>query len=166
LVQAIDEVAAATPFAVPAMASHITHPDPLSLFPTGYTGSHDFDFSNYFMAGNAWKSESWKTAFNRESIGVANSTGFDTNSNLPKDRLDNCPLNNLQLARFRYLHCIIGSIHRCHFGFAFLLFALRITAKLHLVLKVAVALFNDCRDALVASRWRYDSSASLVFGRY
>src|SRR5256712_2461463 len=69
------------------------------------------------MAGNAWESESWKSAFNRESIGVANSTSLDTDSNLTKGRLDNFSLNDFQLARFRYLHRFIGSIHSVSFVF-------------------------------------------------
>jgi hypothetical protein len=50
---AIDEVATATVFAIPAMATHITHAHSLSFFPTLHTGPYGFDFSDHFMAGNA-----------------------------------------------------------------------------------------------------------------
>jgi len=51
-------------------------------------------------------------------------------------------------------------------SFLFIVFALRLIARLHPILKIAVTLLSDCRDALVASRWGHDSSASLVFGRH
>lgn len=94
LILAIDEVATATAFAMPAIASHITHARPLSFFPALHARTHGFDFSDHFMAGNARVSESWKTTFNRKSIGVANATGLDTDSYLPKGRLDDFSLND------------------------------------------------------------------------
>jgi len=100
------------------MASQITHADPLSFFPTGHARSYGFDFSNDFMARNARESESGKTAFNRKRIGVANATSLDTDSDLPKGRLDNYALNEVQFARFCYLHCFIGSTHAVPFIFA------------------------------------------------
>src|SRR4029077_7076059 len=109
---------AATPFAVPAMASHITHADTLSFLPTGHARSYGFDFSNHFMSRNARERESGKTSFNRKSIGVANATSLDTYSDLAKGRLDNCPLNEFQRAGLCYLHCFIGSTHVVPFIFA------------------------------------------------
>src|SRR5437879_3011034 len=111
LILAIDEVATATVFAMPAMATHKTHADPLSFFPALHTWPYRFDLSDHFMAGHARVSESGKTAFNRKSVAVANAAGLDTDSNLPKGGLDHCPLNDFQLARFRYLHCFIGPTH-------------------------------------------------------
>src|SRR3989442_3392016 len=119
LILAIDEVATATVFAMPAMATHKTHAHPLSFFPAPHTGSYGFDVPDHFMAGHARESESGKTAFNRKSVAVANAAGLDTDSNLTKGRLDNFSLNDFQLARFRYLHRFIGSIHRRPFSFAF-----------------------------------------------
>lgn len=66
----------------------------------------------------AWLSESGKTTFNRKSIGVANATSLDMDSDLPKGRLNNRSLNDFQLARFRYLHCFIGPTHMFPFVFA------------------------------------------------
>jgi hypothetical protein len=60
-----------------------------SLERLAYARPDDFDFSDHFVAGNARKSESGKAAFNRKSIGVANATGLNTDSDLPKGRLDN-----------------------------------------------------------------------------
>ncbi len=120
LILAIDEVATATVLAMPAMASHITHARSLSFFPALHARPNGFDFSDHFMAGNARESEPGKTTFHRQSIGVTNATGLDPDSDLPKGRLDNCSLNDFQLARFRYLHCFIGPAHV--FPFVFLLF--------------------------------------------
>src|SRR5882724_9781110 len=75
---------------MPAMAFHITHARPLSCFPALHARPYGIDVSDHFMAGNARVSESGKTTFNRQSIGVANPTGLDTDSDLPKSRLDNC----------------------------------------------------------------------------
>src|ERR1700730_10683046 len=88
LILAIDEVATATVFAIPAMATHITHAHSLSFFPTMHTGPSGFDFSDHFMARNARVCWSRKNPFNRKSIGVANATGLDTNSDLPEIGLD------------------------------------------------------------------------------
>src|SRR5882672_4808172 len=104
---------------MPAVATHITHAHPLSFFPALHARTKSFDFSNYFMTWHARKCESRKTTLDRVSIGMTNATGLDTNSNLPKGRLDNCSLNDFQLARFCYLHRFIGSIHRCRFSFVF-----------------------------------------------
>src|SRR3989442_5742987 len=119
LILAIDEVAAATVLAMPAMACHITHARPLSFFPALHARPYGVDFSDHFMAWNARVSESGKTTFNRKSIGVANATGLDTDSDLPKGRLDDCSLNDFKLARFRYLHSFIGPTHKFPFVFAF-----------------------------------------------
>src|SRR3989442_15262728 len=104
LILAIDEVATATVFAMPAMATHKTHAHPLSFFPALHTGSYGFDLSDHFMAGHARESESGKTTFHRKSVAVANATSLDTNSDLPKGGLDHCPLNDFQLARLGCLH--------------------------------------------------------------
>ena len=88
LILAIDEVATATVFAMPAMATHKTHAHPLSFFPALHTGSYGFDLSDHFMAGHARESESRKTAFHRKIIRVADATGLDTDSDLPKSGLD------------------------------------------------------------------------------
>src|SRR5439155_6596167 len=65
LILTIYEVATATVFAMPAMATHKTHAHPLSFFPALHAGSYGFDLSDHFMAGHARESESGKTAFNR-----------------------------------------------------------------------------------------------------
>jgi hypothetical protein len=104
---------------VPAIASHIAYPHPLSFFPAQHSRAQGLNLSNHLMPGHAREGESGKTAFNRKRISVANSTSLDTNSNLPGGRLDNCPLHEFQLARLRYLHCFIGSIHIFAFIFAF-----------------------------------------------
>src|SRR3989441_13225872 len=111
LILAIDEVAAATVFAMPAMATHKTHAHPLSCFPALHARPDGFDFSNHLMAGNARVSESRKTAFHRKSIRVADATSLDPDSDLPKGGLDDCPLNDFQLARLSCLHCFIGPTH-------------------------------------------------------
>src|SRR6266487_4817741 len=111
LILAIDEVAAATVFAMPAMPTHKTHVHPLAFFPALHTGSYGFDLSDHFMAGHARVSESRKTAFHRKSIRVADATGLDADSDLPKAGLDDCPLNDFQLARLSCLHCFIGPTH-------------------------------------------------------
>src|SRR5204863_2394999 len=108
LILAIDEVATATAFAMPAMPTHKTHAHPLSFFPALDTGSYGFDFSNHLMSGNARVSESRKTAFHRKSIRVADATGLDPDSDLPKD---DCSLDDFQLARLGCLHCFIGPTH-------------------------------------------------------
>jgi hypothetical protein len=115
LILAIDEVATATVFAMPAMATHKPHADPLSFFPALHTGSYGFDLSDHFMAGNAWVGESRKTAFHRKSIRVADTTGLDANSHLPKGGLDHGPLNDFQLARLGCLHCFVGPTHSVFF---------------------------------------------------
>src|SRR3989442_15912182 len=115
LILAIDEVAAATAFAMPAMATHKTHAHPLSFFPALHTGSYGFDLSDHFMAGHARESESGKTAFNRKSVAVANAAGLDTDSNLPEGGLDHCPLNDFQLARLGCLHGFVGPTHSVSF---------------------------------------------------
>jgi hypothetical protein len=56
LVLAIDEVAAATAFAMAAMAAHKTHAHSLSFLPALHAGSHRFNFSDHFVAGNARES--------------------------------------------------------------------------------------------------------------
>ena len=111
LILAIDEVATATPFAMPAMPTHKTHAHPLSFFPALDARPYGFDFSDHFMAGNARVSESRKTAFHRKSIRVADATGLDPDSDLPPGRLDNFSLDDFQLARLGYLHCFIGPAH-------------------------------------------------------
>src|SRR5439155_9796726 len=78
LILAINEVATATVFAMPALATHKTHAHPLSFFPALHTGSYGFDLSDHFMAGHARENESGKTAFNRKSVRVADATGLDT----------------------------------------------------------------------------------------
>jgi hypothetical protein len=88
LILAIDEIATATVFAMPAMATHKTHAHPLSFFPALHTRSYGFDLSDHFMAGHARKSEFGKTAFNRKRVAVANAAGLDTDSDLPKSGLD------------------------------------------------------------------------------
>jgi hypothetical protein len=118
LILAIDEVATATVFAMSAMPTHKTHAHPLSFFPALHTGSYGFDPSDHFMAGHARESESGKTAFNRKSIAVANAARLDTDSHLPKGGLDDCPLNDFQLARLDCLHCFIGPTHIIPFVFA------------------------------------------------
>src|SRR3989442_12522665 len=80
LILAVDEVATATGFAMPAMASHITHARALSFFPALYARPYGVDFSDHFMAGNARISESGKSTFHRKGIGVTNATGLDTDS--------------------------------------------------------------------------------------
>src|SRR5437660_11616977 len=111
LVLAVDEVATATAFAMPAMAAHKTHAHPLSFFPSLHTTPEPFGFSNHFMAGNARVSESWKTTFHRKSIVVANATRLDPDSDLPKGRLDDRFLDEFQRSRFRCLHCFVGPTH-------------------------------------------------------
>jgi ATPase family protein associated with various cellular activities (AAA) len=64
-------------------------------------------------------SQSWKTALNRKGIRMANAARLNANSDLPKSGLDNWSLNDLQLARFGYLHCFIGPTHMFPFVFAF-----------------------------------------------
>jgi hypothetical protein len=88
LILAIDEVATATVFAMPAMPTHKTHAHPLSFFPALDARPYGFDFSNHLMAGNARVSEPRKTAFDRNRIAVAHATGLDTDSDLPKSGLD------------------------------------------------------------------------------
>src|SRR5947209_4412528 len=51
LILAIHEVATATVFAMPAMATHKTHTHPLSCFPALHARPDGFDFSDHFMAG-------------------------------------------------------------------------------------------------------------------
>src|SRR5439155_21678421 len=117
LILAIDEVATATAFAMPAMPTHHTHAQPLPFFPALDARAYGFDFSNHLMAGNARVSESRKPAFHRKSIRVADATGLDPDSNLPKGGLDHCPLNDFQLARLGCLHCFVGPTHRVSFVF-------------------------------------------------
>src|ERR1700677_1619617 len=151
LILAIDEVPTATPFAVPAMASQITDAYSLSFFPALHPRPNGFDFPDHFVAGNAGKSESWKTTFDCQSIGVANATSLDMDSDLPKGRLNNRSLNDFQLARFRYLHCFISPAHKKIY-FCFLFFALHTTDILQMVLNISLTLIGDCRDAFLASR--------------
>ncbi len=102
-----------------AMAAHKTHAHPLAFFPILHTGSYGFDLSDHFMAGHARVSESRKAAFHRKSIRVADATGLDTDSDLPKGGLDDCSLNDFQLARLDCLHCFIGPTHMFYFWFCF-----------------------------------------------
>jgi hypothetical protein len=111
LVLAVDEVATATAFAMPAMAAHKTHAHALSFFPSLHTRPEPFDFSNHFMAGNARVRKSVKTTFNRQSIAVTNAASFDADSDLPKGRLDNWFLGEFQRAGFRRVHCFVGPTH-------------------------------------------------------
>src|SRR5438552_1450467 len=117
LILTIDEVATATVFAMPAMATHKTHAHPLPFFPALHTGPYGFDLSDHFMAGQARESEDETTAFNRKSVAVANAAGLDTDSDLPKSRLDNWFLDEFQLARLGCLHCFVGPIHSVSFVF-------------------------------------------------
>src|SRR5437870_6902206 len=96
---------------MPAMTCHITHAHPLSFFPALHARPDGLDSSDHFMAGDARVGESGETTFNRKSIGMANAAGLDMDSDLAKGRLDNCSLNDFQLARFRYLHCFISPAH-------------------------------------------------------
>src|SRR2546426_3301247 len=115
LILAIDEVATATVFAMPAMATHKSHAHPLSFFPAVHTWPYRFDLPDHFMAGNARESESGKTAFHCKSIRVADATGLDTDSDLPKGRLDNWLLDEFQRARLGCLHCFVGPTHSVSF---------------------------------------------------
>src|SRR2546422_1048650 len=117
LILAIDEVATATVFAMPAMPTHKTHAHALPFFPALDARPYGFDLSDHFMTGHARESESGKTAFNRKSVAVANAAGLDTDSNLPKGGLDHCPFNDFQLARLGCLHCFVGPTHSVSFVF-------------------------------------------------
>src|SRR3989442_5899419 len=117
LILAIDEVATATAFAMPAMPTHKTHAHPLPFCPALDARPYGFAFSNHLMAGNARVSESRKSAFHRKSIRVADATGLDRDSDSPKGGRDDCPLNDFQLARLSCLHCFIGPTHMFSFCF-------------------------------------------------
>ena len=78
---------------MPAMASHKSDARPLSCFPALHAWPYGFDFSDHFMAGNARVSQSGKTTFNRQRIGVANATGLNPDSDLPKGGLNNWSLD-------------------------------------------------------------------------
>src|SRR5260370_41953168 len=99
------------------MATHKPGAHALSFFPALDTLSYGFDLSDRFVAGNARVSESRKTAFHRKSIRVANTAGLDTDSDLPKGGLHDCPLNDFQLARLGCLYCFIGPTHSVSFVF-------------------------------------------------
>jgi len=101
------------------MTTHKTDAHALSFFPASHTWPERFDFSDHFMARNARVSESGKTTFNRQSIGVTNATDLDTDSDLPGGRLDDWSLDEFQRARFRCLHCFVGPTHVFPFVFAF-----------------------------------------------
>src|SRR5258707_7487757 len=58
-------------------------------------------------------------SFHRKSVRVADATGLDTDSDLPKGRLDNFSLDDFQLARLGYLHCFIGPTHTLIWLFCF-----------------------------------------------
>jgi len=68
LVEAGDEVTASAALASKTGATEVPDRDALADLPAGYCVAHGIDFSNDFVAGDAWIGDAGKEPFDGENI--------------------------------------------------------------------------------------------------
>jgi len=104
LMEAVDEAAATALCALPAVSAEVANTDTLADLPVRYPSSEGINPSDRFMPGTAGKFSVGEESLDRESVRVADATGFDADANLTGLWIDERAFRELQLPALRRLY--------------------------------------------------------------
>jgi len=111
LICAIDKITAPARLALSAVSAKKSYADLLADFPTGNRLAYGVNLSDNLVAGYARKSDAGQEAVHSGGVRVANSAGFDADSDLTCGRFFKWALSELQQTRTRDFNCSVCCAH-------------------------------------------------------
>jgi hypothetical protein len=110
LILAIHKIPTATRLAMSAMTTQEADADALTDFPIENAFTDFVDPAHDFMAGDAWKLETGRTAFDGKGISVTNATGLHADADLSFGRRGERAIHEFEFSRLAYLNGAIGVV--------------------------------------------------------